>query len=50
MFSGSKFALVGLAEVLAMELKSFGISVCVSFPPDTDTPGFEEENKSKVVN
>ena len=47
-YSGSKFAVVGLAEVLAMELKSFGIKVCVCFPPDTDTPGFEEENKSKV--
>lgn len=47
-YSGSKFALVGLAECLAMELKSFGIKVCVSFPPDTDTPGFGEENKSKV--
>lgn len=47
-YSGSKFALVGLAECLSMELKSFGIKVCVSFPPDTDTPGFEEENKSKV--
>lgn len=46
-YSASKFALVGLAEALHMELKPFDIGVTISFPPDTDTPGFEEENKTK---
>ncbi|KAI1301495.1 3-ketodihydrosphingosine reductase [Halotydeus destructor] len=48
-YSASKFAIVGLAEVLSMELKPFNISVSVSFPPDTDTPGFEEEQKLKPI-
>ena len=30
-----------------MELKPYNISVTVSFPPDTDTPGFKEEEKGK---
>lgn len=47
-YSASKFAVVGLAECLSMEVKPHGIKVCVCFPPDTDTPGFEEEEKSKV--
>jgi len=46
-YSSSKFALVGLAECLHMELKSFNINVTCCFPPDTDTPGFEEEEKGK---
>lgn len=46
-YSASKFALVGLAEALHMELKPFDIGVTIAFPPDTDTPGFEEENKTK---
>lgn len=46
-YSASKFALVGLAEALVMELKPFDIGVTISFPPDTDTPGYEEENKMK---
>lgn len=46
-YSASKFALVGLAEALHMELKPFDIGVTISFPPDTATPGFEVENKTK---
>lgn len=46
-YSASKFALVGLAEALQMELRPFDIGVTISFPPDTDTPGFEQENKMK---
>ncbi len=30
-----------------MELKPFGILVSVSYPPDTNTPGYEEEMKTK---
>eukprot|EP00937_MAST-01D_sp_MAST-1D-sp2_P004478 g4478.t1 len=37
-YTPSKFALRGLAESLRMELKPHGVSVSVSYPPDTDTP------------
>lgn len=47
-YSASKFAVVGLAECLSMEVKAHNVKVCVCFPPDTDTPGFEEEQKTKV--
>lgn len=46
-YSSCKFALRGLAESLRMELKPFNISVTLSLPPDTDTPGYENENKTK---
>lgn len=46
-YSPSKFALVGLAQVLRMELQPYGIGVSVAYPPDTDTPGFIEENTHK---
>lgn len=45
----SKFAIRGLAESLRGELKLSGISVSVVYPPDTDTPQFEEENKTKPL-
>lgn len=43
----SKFALVGLAQSLRMEVKHRGIHVMVAFPPDTDTPGFAAEEVTK---
>jgi 3-dehydrosphinganine reductase len=46
-YTPTKAALVGLVEVLRHELKPKNISVSVLYPPDTDTPGFEEENKTK---
>lgn len=46
-YSSCKFALRGLAESLYMETKPYNISVTLALPPDTDTPGFENENKSK---
>ncbi|XP_064640783.1 3-ketodihydrosphingosine reductase-like [Lineus longissimus] len=46
-YSASKFALLGLAESLQMEVKAYNIYVTLSFPPDTDTPGLAMENKSK---
>nr|XP_022340284.1 3-ketodihydrosphingosine reductase-like [Crassostrea virginica] len=46
-YSASKFALRGFAESLQMEVKPFNIYVTMAFPPDTDTPGLAEENKSK---
>ena len=46
-YSASKFAIVGFSESLKSELKRWNITVQVLCPPDTDTPGFQEENKSK---
>lgn len=46
-YSPSKFAVRGFAETLFMEVKPYNIAVSVAFPPDTDTPGFENENKNK---
>jgi len=46
-YSASKFALRGLAETLHMEVNHLGIGVTISFPPDTQTPGFDEENVDK---
>jgi 3-dehydrosphinganine reductase len=43
----TKFAIVGLTEVLRNELKPYGIRLSILFPPDTDTPGFEIENRTK---
>ncbi|XP_069787104.1 3-dehydrosphinganine reductase [Narcine bancroftii] len=48
-YSPSKFALRGLAESLQMEVKPYNIYITVAYPPDTDTPGFQEENKSKPL-
>ncbi|KAL5541636.1 hypothetical protein UlMin_009346 [Ulmus minor] len=44
-YSASKFGLRGLAEALQQELIGDDIHISLIFPPDTDTPGFVEENK-----
>lgn len=46
-YSASKFAIVGFSEALKSELKRYNIHVSVLCPPDTDTPGFAVENKTK---
>ena len=46
-YSASKFAVIGLSEALRAELKPKGIRVSILCPPDTDTPGMIEENKTK---
>ena len=48
-YSASKFGAMGLSLSLRSELKSYGITVSALCPPDTDTPGFEEENKEKPI-
>ncbi|KAJ9594242.1 hypothetical protein L9F63_014331, partial [Diploptera punctata] len=48
-YSSTKFALRGLAEALHMEAKPYNISVTLCLPPDTDTPGFANEEKSKPM-
>jgi len=45
----TKFALRGLAESLYHELLPYDISVALSYPPDTETPMFAEENKTKPL-
>ncbi|KAK8488914.1 hypothetical protein V6N13_024709 [Hibiscus sabdariffa] len=44
-YSASKFGLRGLAEALQQELISDNIHISVIYPPDTETPGLEEERK-----
>lgn len=46
-YTASKYSVIGLSEALRSEFKSDKINVSVLCPPDTDTPGFEEENKTK---
>lgn len=46
-YAPSKFALRALAEVLRIELAPRGISVTLCYPPDTDTPQLEAENRTK---
>ncbi|KAL4310111.1 hypothetical protein GQ457_01G030430 [Hibiscus cannabinus] len=41
-YSATKFGLRGLAEALQQELISDNIHVSVIYPPDTQTPGFEQ--------
>ena len=49
-YSPTKFALRGFAECLSMELAaklSNNVNISLAYPPDTKTPGYEVENKSK---
>lgn len=46
-YAASKFALRGLSEVLSMELEPHGIHIQIAYPPDTDTPGYKQENLGK---
>jgi len=43
----SKFALRGFADALGMELEGSNTAVTIVYPPDMNTPGFAEENKTK---
>jgi 3-dehydrosphinganine reductase len=46
-YAPAKFAVVGFSECLRQELLPHNIGVSVIYPPDTDTPQWHEENKSK---
>ena len=46
-YSASKFAVVGFSEALRRELRPSGVHVAVLCPPNTRTPGFDEENRTK---
>lgn len=43
----TKFGIIGFSDALRQELAQYNIAVSVLCPPDTDTPGFEAENKNK---
>ncbi len=43
----TKFGIIGFSEALKQELKIYNINVSVVCPPDTDTPGLAEEEKTK---
>ncbi|KAH8069647.1 3-dehydrosphinganine reductase [Aureococcus anophagefferens] len=46
-YAPTKWAVRGLAETLRSELLPFDISVHSVYPPNMDTPGFVEENRTK---
>lgn len=46
-YSASKFGVIGFAEALRREVRPYGLRVLVLCPPNTLTPGFEEENRHK---
>ena len=46
-YCASKYAVVGFSEALKRELEPYGVSVKVLCPPNTRTPGLDEENKYK---
>ena len=48
-YAPAKHALRGLTDCLRNELVGFNVAVQIAYPPDTETPGFEHENKSKPI-
>lgn len=46
-YTASKYAVRGMAETIAMETRHLGILVTLALPADTNTPGFENEEKTK---
>lgn len=46
-YCATKFAVIGFSEALKRELKPYGIRVAVLCPPNTKTPGLENENRIK---
>lgn len=46
-YTPTKFAILGLSESLRHELKPYNINVSVLCPPDTETPGLQEELESR---
>jgi 3-dehydrosphinganine reductase len=46
-YGAAKFAVRGFSDVLRAEVKPLGIQVSVVFPPNVDTPGLANENKTK---
>lgn len=47
LYGATKFAVRGFSEALRRELHPTGVRVTVLCPPNTRTPGFDEENRTK---
>jgi 3-dehydrosphinganine reductase len=46
-YSGSKYAVRGLTDILRAEMKPLGVRVSIVYPPDTQTPQLEFDNATK---
>lgn len=46
-YSATKYAVRGFSDGLRSELAFTGVRISLNFPPDTNTPGFEAENRIK---
>lgn len=46
-YGPSKFAVRGLAETLRAELAEHDVAVALAYPPDTDTPQYRDEQRTK---
>ncbi|MGM0578620.1 MAG: SDR family oxidoreductase [Myxococcota bacterium] len=46
-YAASKHAIVGFSDCLRQELLDYGVGLSILFPPDTDTPQLEQENRIK---
>jgi 3-dehydrosphinganine reductase len=46
-YCGSKYALSGFTEALRQDALPFGVHVHLCYPPTTNTPGLEQENRAK---
>ncbi|VVD03289.1 unnamed protein product [Leptidea sinapis] len=46
-YGAAKWAIRGLAESIFMELVGTNVRLTLAFPPDTDTPGFKNEELTK---
>lgn len=45
---GANWASLTAQAVCNLQVKPYNVYVTVAYPPDTDTPGLAEENKTKV--
>ena len=46
-YAPTKFAVRGFADAIRNELLGTGVRVSIAYPPDTETPGFKQENRTK---
>lgn len=46
-YTPTKFAVRGLGEALDSEFRARGVVTSIVYPPDTETPGFHRENRTK---
>ena len=46
-YCAAKFGVIGFSEAVRQELAADGVKISVLCPPDTQTPGYEEESATK---